>query len=197
MFIRLECDPNVLQSAIQPPRHAIIARRLIVSVPLRRNMLAPIPRTHLSTQRVFGAARQGCHYSLQQTCMSLLSFMLPSTLTPFQIRTVFQDRLSSALTTLEKHLVTCTYLAMECITLPDIMLATKLQSAFSTTFDAALRAKLPNVVRHFETIVTQPNLASILGSTTHAEKVVHTTPEGGGACHAHTTQSREEAREGS
>ncbi|KAN0120619.1 hypothetical protein V8E52_004446 [Russula decolorans] len=92
------------------------------------------------------------------------------------IHTVFQDRLSSALVILEKHLTTRTYLATERISLADIVLAAELQSAFSTTVDASLRAKLPNVLRHYETIVNQPNLASIFGSTAFAEKALQYTP---------------------
>ncbi|KAI0252280.1 elongation factor 1-gamma [Lactifluus subvellereus] len=92
------------------------------------------------------------------------------------IHTVFQDRLTSALTILERHLATRTFLASERITLADITLAAELQSAFSTTVDAALRGKLPNVLRHFETIVNQPNLASIFGSTAFAEKALQYTP---------------------
>jgi elongation factor 1-gamma len=94
----------------------------------------------------------------------------------FQIHTVFQDRLNSALAILEKHLATRTYLATERISLADIVLVAELQSAFSTTVDAPLRAKLPNVLRHYETIVNQPNLASIFGSTTFAEKALQYTP---------------------
>jgi elongation factor 1-gamma len=97
-------------------------------------------------------------------------------LTCFQIHAVFQDRLTSALTLLEKHLATRTFLATERISLADITLAAELQSAFSTTVDASLRAKLPNVLRHYETIVNQPNLASIFGSTAFAEKALQYTP---------------------
>jgi elongation factor 1-gamma len=99
-----------------------------------------------------------------------------STQSSLQIHTVFQDRLTSALTIVEKHLATRTYLATERITLADISLAAEIQSALSTTVDAALRAKLPNVLRHFETIVNQPNLASVFGSTAYAEKALQYTP---------------------
>jgi elongation factor 1-gamma len=92
------------------------------------------------------------------------------------IHTVFQDRIASALTILEKHLATRTFLATERITLADITLAAELQSAFSTTVDAALRAKLPNVLRHFETVVNQPLLASVFGSTAFTEKALQYTP---------------------
>jgi elongation factor 1-gamma len=56
------------------------------------------------------------------------------------------------------------------------VLAAELQSAFSTNVDASHRAKLPNVLRHYETIVNQPNLASIFGSTAFAEKALQYTP---------------------
>ncbi|KAI0281497.1 hypothetical protein BC826DRAFT_974697 [Russula brevipes] len=68
------------------------------------------------------------------------------------IRIVFQDRLTSAPTVLERHLASRTFLVTEHITLPGITLAAELQHAFTTIVDATLRAKLPNVFRHFETI---------------------------------------------
>jgi len=92
------------------------------------------------------------------------------------IHTVFQDRLTAALTIIEKHLSTRTYLTSERITLADISLAAELQSALSTTVDAGLRAKLPNVVRHYETIVNQPTLTSVFGSTAYVEKALQYTP---------------------
>jgi len=109
---------------------------------------------------------------------SLILQLVKGAITPYNkpIHNVFQDRLTSALTILEKHLVTRTYLATERITLADISLAAELQSAFSTTVDAALRAKLPNVLRHYETIVNQPKLASVFGSTAYAEKALQYTP---------------------
>ena len=36
--------------------------------------------------------------------------------------------------------------------------------------------KLPNVIRHYETIVNQPSLASIFGTTAYAEKALQYTP---------------------
>ena len=64
----------------------------------------------------------------------------------------------------------------ERITLADIALAAELQCAFSSTVDASLRAKLPNVLRHYETIVNQPNLAPIFGKTAYVEKALQYTP---------------------
>ncbi|KAI0297134.1 hypothetical protein BC826DRAFT_1174519 [Russula brevipes] len=86
-------------------------------------------------------------------------------------------RLTSALTgtVLERHLPSHTFLVTERITLAGITLAADLQHAFTTTVDATLRAKLPNVLRHFETTVNQPNLTSIFGSTAFAEKALQYT----------------------
>ena len=36
--------------------------------------------------------------------------------------------------------------------------------------------KLPNILRHFETVVNRPNLASVFGSTAFAEKALQYTP---------------------
>jgi elongation factor 1-gamma len=74
------------------------------------------------------------------------------------------------------HLANRTFLETERITLADIALAAEFQHAFTSTVDATLRAKLPNVLRHFETIVNQPNLTSIFGSTAFAEKALQYTP---------------------
>jgi elongation factor 1-gamma len=65
---------------------------------------------------------------------------------------------------------------IERITLADIVLAAELQSAFSAIVDASLRAKLPNVIRHYETIVNQPNIAPIFGTTAYVEKALQYTP---------------------
>jgi len=92
------------------------------------------------------------------------------------IHNLFQERLTSALNILERHLAAHTFLASERITLADITLAAELQSALSTTVDAALRGQLPNLLRHFETIVNQPNLASVFGSTSFVEKALQYTP---------------------
>lgn len=64
----------------------------------------------------------------------------------------------------------------ERITLADVTLAAELQSAFSTTIDAPLRSKLPNLLRHYDTIVNQSKLTSVFGSTTFVEKALQYTP---------------------
>jgi Glutathione S-transferase, C-terminal domain len=69
----------------------------------------------------------------------------------------------------------CTFLATEHITLADATLAAELQSAFSTA-DAALRAKLPNVLRLFETIMNQLNLSSFGFPALAEKKALQYTP---------------------
>ncbi|KAH9964844.1 hypothetical protein BC827DRAFT_1374721 [Russula dissimulans] len=74
------------------------------------------------------------------------------------IHTVFKDHLTSALTILK-----------------NATLAAELQSAFSTA-DAALRAKLPNVLRLFETIMNQLNLSSFGFPALAEKKALQYTP---------------------
>ena len=58
----------------------------------------------------------------------------------------------------------------------DIYVASIIQKAAGSTFDEALRAKLPNLVRHLETIVNQPKLKDIYGPTTYIDKAIQFTP---------------------
>lgn len=64
----------------------------------------------------------------------------------------------------------------ERITLADVTLTAELQSAFSTTIDAPLRSKFPNLLRHYDTIVNQSKLTSVFGSTAFVEKALQYTP---------------------
>jgi hypothetical protein len=101
---------------------------------------------------------------------------LPSYLTSFQIHTSLVERLTRALRTLEKHISTRTFFVGERITFADLYIATVIQTAVASTFDADLRAQLPNLVRHLETIVYQPKLAGIYGEITYTEKAIQYTP---------------------
>jgi len=109
---------------------------------------------------------------------SLVLQLVKGAINPYNkpIHVVFQERITSALTILEKHLATRTFLVTERITLADVTLTAELQSAFSTTVDAALRSKFPNLLRHFDTVVNQPKLTSVFGSTAFIEKALQYTP---------------------
>ena len=93
-----------------------------------------------------------------------------------QLHTELTGRVVRALTTLNTHLASRTFLVTERITLADLALATTIQSAVNWTYDAALRASLPNVVRHMETVVNQPKLKDIYGETQYIEKAAQYVP---------------------
>lgn len=93
-----------------------------------------------------------------------------------QVHTIMTDRIIRALTTVNQHLATRTFLVTERITVADLTLAAIVQNAVSSTFDAELRAKLPNVVRHLETIVNHPKLKELYGATEYTEKAKQYVP---------------------
>ncbi|TFK36132.1 glutathione S-transferase C-terminal-like protein, partial [Crucibulum laeve] len=66
--------------------------------------------------------------------------------------TLFLERQLRALNTVEQHLSTRTFFVGERITLADLYIAALIQKAAASTLDAAARTKLPNLVRHLETI---------------------------------------------
>ncbi|KAH9929421.1 elongation factor 1-gamma [Fomitopsis serialis] len=92
------------------------------------------------------------------------------------IHNAFTERVERALGTLEQHLTSHTFLVTERITLADITLASIVQRQLTYLIDAPLRAKFPNVVRHFETVANQPALLAAFGSTEYVEKAKQFTP---------------------
>ncbi|KAI0758865.1 elongation factor 1-gamma [Fomes fomentarius] len=107
-----------------------------------------------------------------------LVFQLARGILPYSkpIHTALAERQLRSLKTLEAHLSTRTFLVTERITLADITIASVIQRAVTVTVDAPLRAQLPNVIRHFETVVNQPNLKEIFGEINYVEKAVTFTP---------------------
>jgi len=81
-----------------------------------------------------------------------------------------RERLLAALGVLDKVLLTRTYLVGHRLTLADTTVATILQKLFQTLLGAAERAKIPNVVRHFDTVVNQTVLKPVFGTTQFVEK---------------------------
>jgi elongation factor 1-gamma len=90
--------------------------------------------------------------------------------------TFFTELQTRALETLNAHLSTRTFFVGERITLADIFIAGVIQKAVAITIDAPLRAKIPNLIRHLETIVNQPKLKDIFGETTYVEKAIQFVP---------------------
>ena len=80
------------------------------------------------------------------------------------------------LQTVEKHLSTRTYLVTERITLADITLASVIYRLVALSVDAPIRAQLPNLIRHLETVVNQPALKDIFGPIPYTEKARQYTP---------------------
>ncbi|KAF8798648.1 elongation factor 1-gamma [Phlegmacium glaucopus] len=80
------------------------------------------------------------------------------------------------LNTLERHISTRTFFIGERITLADIFIASIIQRAVGITIDAPLRAKLPNLMRHLETIVNQPKIKDIYAETVYIEKATQFIP---------------------
>ncbi|KAI0633076.1 elongation factor 1-gamma [Trametes polyzona] len=109
---------------------------------------------------------------------TLIFQLVKGILTPYAkpIHTTLAERQLRSLKTLEAHLATRTFLVTERITLADISVASVIQRALTVTIDAPLRAQLPNVIRHFETIVNQPQLKDIFGKTEYIEKALAYTP---------------------
>ena len=94
----------------------------------------------------------------------------------FQIHVGLVERETRALKTLENHISKRTFFVGERITFADLYIAAIIQHAAASTFDADLRAQLPNLVRHLETIVNQPKLKEIYGETVYIEKAIQFTP---------------------
>ncbi|KAF7369746.1 Elongation factor 1-gamma [Mycena venus] len=99
-------------------------------------------------------------------------FLVAGMLAPYSkpIHNTFLERQTRALATLEKHISTRTFFVGERITLADIYIATMTQRACAVNLDLAARAKLPNLMRHMETIINQPKLKDVYGPTTTLEK---------------------------
>ncbi|KAF9529929.1 elongation factor 1-gamma [Crepidotus variabilis] len=86
------------------------------------------------------------------------------------------ERQARTLDTLENHLKTSTFFVGERITLADITVAGFVYRGVARTIDAPARAKIPNLIRHLETIVNQPKLKDIFGSIEYIEKGLEYKP---------------------
>ena len=94
----------------------------------------------------------------------------------FQMHTTFAERQLRALKTIDAHLSTRTFLVGERITLADITVATGFQCACRITIDTPLRAQLPNLIRHLETVVNQPQFKDIYPPIEYIEKALQYVP---------------------
>ncbi|KAF9461364.1 elongation factor 1-gamma [Collybia nuda] len=113
----------------------------------------------------------------------LITQMVRGVIAPYNkpIHTVFSERQLRTLKTLDEHLATRTYFVGERITMADLSIASSVQRAAGMTIDTAVRAQIPNLIRHLETITNHPQLAAIYGVTPSIEKALQYVPPSKGA----------------
>ena len=87
-----------------------------------------------------------------------------------QIDLNIRERLSASLALLDKILLKRTYLVGHRLSLADINLVTVIKTLFTSLLCAAERAKIPNVVRHYETVINQTVLKPVFGEPKLVEK---------------------------
>jgi len=79
--------------------------------------------------------------------------------------------LKKALDVLNQHLLTCTYLVGERITLADISVCMTLLLAYQHVLEPAFREPYRNTNRWFNTIINQPEVKSVIGEFKLCEKM--------------------------
>lgn len=79
--------------------------------------------------------------------------------------------LKRALTALNSHLASNTYLVGHSVTLADIIMTCNLTLGFTRILTKSFTSEFPNVERYFWTMVNQPNFRKILGEVKQAESV--------------------------
>jgi elongation factor 1-gamma len=82
------------------------------------------------------------------------------------------EDLHKALTTLERHLLSRTYMVGEAITLADIVLVSALFYPFKLVLDGGVREAYPSVTRWFYTCVNQPQFTAVLGDVPLCEEAL-------------------------
>jgi glutathione S-transferase len=73
---------------------------------------------------------------------------------------------AKAMTILDKHLESNTFMVGHQVTLADITIACSLMDGFVHVMDKAFRDKFPNLVRWFQTCMAQPQFQKVLGTVT-------------------------------
>ncbi|KAJ6626018.1 elongation factor 1-gamma [Mycena sp. CBHHK59/15] len=88
----------------------------------------------------------------------MINYLLHGLLAPYSkpIHNTLHERQLRGLYTLEKHISTRTFFVGERITLADVYIATMLLRACSINLDTPIRARIPNLMRHLETVINQP-----------------------------------------
>lgn len=89
---------------------------------------------------------------------------------------VAKEDVKRALTTLNSHLLTRTYVVGERITLADICLAMTLLHLYEYVLEPNLRKPYQNVNRWFQTVIYQPESIAVIGAFKLADKAVEFNP---------------------
>jgi len=82
-----------------------------------------------------------------------------------------KEDIKAALSCLNKHLLSKTFLVGERISLADIAVACTMLNLFKYVLDPAFRKPYQNVVRWFTTIINQPNVKAVIGEQVLASKM--------------------------
>ncbi|XP_076169057.1 elongation factor 1-gamma [Ptiloglossa arizonensis] len=98
---------------------------------------------------------------------------------PYNRQTVehAKDDVKKALTVLNSHLLTRTYLVWERLTLADISVAMTLLHLYQYILEPDLREPYQNVNRWFQTVIYQPESIAVIGAFKLAEKMFEYNPK--------------------
>ncbi|KAF7420925.1 hypothetical protein PC9H_011444 [Pleurotus ostreatus] len=112
------------------------------------------------------------------TNVGLIFQLCKGIITPYNkpFHTTASERALRALKTLDAHLLHHTFFVGERITLADLTVAIAVQRAVTINVDAEVRAQLPNLIRHLETIANQPKLKDIFGPLEYTDKALQYVP---------------------
>ncbi|KZV90990.1 eEF1-gamma domain-containing protein [Exidia glandulosa HHB12029] len=86
------------------------------------------------------------------------------------LETTLRDNGDRALATIDKHLLSHTYIASHRLTVADLLLASVLHGAFAFYIDASKRSKFPNLQRYYETVINQKGVKGLFAETQYVEK---------------------------
>ncbi|KAJ6465720.1 elongation factor 1-gamma [Mycena sanguinolenta] len=145
--------------------------KLFEGVPIARYIATLAPNSGLlgHTKEEAALVDQWIHLMESEAVYNTtqINYLVKGLLAPYSkpIHNTFFERQQRALATLEKHISTRTFFVGERITLADIYIASLLQAGCAVNIDVPARAKIPNLIRHMETIVNQPKFKGIYDPT--------------------------------
>merc|ERR1719223_76179 len=102
---------------------------------------------------------------------------------PFNAETTEKAKTNAkrALTYLNTHLATRTFLVGECVTMADVVVLCNLLPFYLTVFDAAFMKPFVHVHRWFTTVANQPKVKSVIGAVDQVKKAMVYDPKAAAA----------------